>query len=46
MELAEIDLNDNDLAWLEMAEHRFEAMQAGEDPGITENEFFSRVEEF
>ena len=45
MEAAEIDLNDNDLAWLEMAEQRFAAMQQGEDPGIPDNEFFRLVED-
>jgi len=45
MEIANIDLSENELAWLEMAEQRFEAMQKGEDPGIPSNEFFSLVED-
>jgi|GEM_PF-6402117 len=44
MEVADIDLSDNEFAWLEMAEQRFEAMQKGEAPGIPDNEFFSLVE--
>jgi len=45
MEATDIDLSEKDLAWLEMAEQRFEAMKDGEDSGIPQNEFFSLVED-
>jgi hypothetical protein len=45
MELTQITLSDNDLAWLEMAEQHFEAMKDDEDPSIPQSDFFSLVED-
>ena len=45
MEVTNIDISENDLAWLVMAEQRFEAMKDNEDSGIPQSEFFSLVED-
>ncbi len=38
------DLNETDMAWLEVAERRAEAYQNGTDPGVPEDEFYARIE--
>ena len=38
------ELNEVDDAWLGVAEERFAAHRSGQDKGIPEKEFFSRIE--
>ena len=39
------ELTEIDLAWMEIAESRFEKMRLGEDLGVSETEFFSNVQQ-
>lgn len=34
-------LSDTDLAWLKLAEKRYQALKDGTDPGLTEDAFFA-----
>lgn len=45
MDVTEINLSENDLAWLEMAEQRLEAMRDEDGPAIPQSEFFNLVED-
>ena len=38
------ELTEIDLAWLEVAEARFEKLRSGEDPGLGEDTFFATIE--
>jgi hypothetical protein len=39
------ELNDVDLAWIGIAEARFEDYRSGRDPGIPEDEFFGGIQQ-
>lgn len=36
-------LSTTDLEWIELAEKRYQALKTGEDPGMSEDEFFAAL---
>ena len=41
--LSSTTLSPSELEWLELSERRYQALKTGEDPGMSESEFFAAM---